>query len=76
MKSQQDGLSAESIATHLKVLPEVIRKSLKSMPDAYIDRWQGPTNGQYTAIWCVADVPENCPHPKKDNHVFQTSSQN
>lgn len=75
IKENQDGLSADQIAANLKILPRTTRKSLSFMPDAYIDRWEGPTQGQYTAIWCVVDVPENCPHPKKDNHVFQTSSQ-
>jgi hypothetical protein len=44
----------------------VIRRSLESMADAYIDRWGEKVRGQYPAIWCVVTVPENCPHPEDE----------
>lgn len=49
------GISRDSIAT----------RSLKGMPDAYVDRWTKTKNsrGQYLAIWCVVVPPENCPYP-------------
>lgn len=42
-----------------------IRDALHRMPDAYIDRWHKPphTRGRYAAVWCVVEVPENCPMP-------------
>ena len=41
-----------------------ITRSLKVMPDSYIDRWTGPVRGQWAAVWCVVDVPEDCPKPE------------
>ncbi len=41
-----------------------INRSLKTMPDAYVDRWTGPERGQWAAVWCVVDVPEDCPKPE------------
>jgi hypothetical protein len=41
-----------------------ITRSLKVMPDSYIDRWTGPERGQWAAVWCVVDVPEDCPKPE------------
>jgi hypothetical protein len=41
-----------------------ITRSLKVMPDAYVDRWTGPERGQWAAVWCVVDVPEDCPKPE------------
>ncbi len=36
---------------------------VRSMPDAYIDRWI--KNGQrVSAVWCVVVPPENCPRPE------------
>lgn len=42
-----------------------ILRALKSMPDVYIDRWDGPHRGQFSAVWCVVEVPADCPHPTK-----------
>jgi hypothetical protein len=41
-----------------------ITRALKAMPDAYVDRWTGPERGQWAAVWCVVDVPEDCPKPE------------
>ena len=41
-----------------------VRTSLQAMPDAYTDRWQPARRGQFARVWCVVQVPENCPHPK------------
>jgi len=37
------------------------------MPDSYIDRWSGPHRGQWAAVWCVVEVPEDCPKPDEKN---------
>jgi hypothetical protein len=59
-----DGYTAKEIMLALNVDRRVLTRSLKSMPDVYIDRWRGPIRGQYAAVWCVAAVPNDCPKPK------------
>jgi hypothetical protein len=58
-----DGFTLAELQTVTGRTTDVIRKSLESMPDAYIDRWGEKVRGQHPAIWCVVIVPENCPHP-------------
>jgi hypothetical protein len=57
-----DGLTAKQLALMLDAEPSAISRSLALMPDAYIDRWV-KTTGKYTAVHCLAFVPEDCPHP-------------
>jgi len=57
-----DGMTALELALALKVTPTGISRSLALMPDAYIDRWV-KTTGKYTAVHCLAFVPDDCPHP-------------
>ena len=59
-----DGLTIKEIITAMDVDKRVITRSLKSMPDIYIDRWVGPRRGQWCAVWCVATVPKDCPKPE------------
>lgn len=61
-----DGLTIAELHTLTGRSDTVIRRSLESMPDAYIDRWGEKVRGQYPAIWCVVTVPENCPHPEDE----------
>ena len=58
-----DGLTTKQLQYRLEVDQRTLCKSLKSMPDAYIDRWTGPHRGQWAAVWCVVEVPEDCPKP-------------
>jgi hypothetical protein len=58
-----DGLTIPEIATRLNVRKDTITNCLAAMPDAYIDRWDGPVRGQWVAVWMVVEVPENCPRP-------------
>lgn len=58
-----DGLTTKQLQYRLEVDQRTLCKSLKSMPDAYIDRWTGPHRGQWAAVWCVVNVPEDCPKP-------------
>ena len=57
-----DGMTAKQLALMLDAEPSAINRSLTLMPDTYIDRWV-KTTGKYTAIHCLAFVPDDCPHP-------------
>lgn len=63
----RDGLTSRQLAVLCGTSYWNINDTLKTMPDAYIDRWtkerQGP--GRYAAVWCVVVPPENCPPPSK-----------
>jgi hypothetical protein len=65
LRAHPDGLSTTEIAKHVNREASNTGKLLHGMPDTYIDRWNGPTRGQYTAIWCIVTPPDNCPHPTK-----------
>lgn len=56
-----------TISQMLEAVPELcdgsMRRSLETMPDAYIVRWTGPVRGQWVAVWRVVDVPPNAPKP-------------
>ena len=58
-----EGLTTKQLQYRLEVDHRTLCKSLKSMPDSYIDRWTGPHRGQWAAVWCVVEVPEDCPKP-------------
>ena len=57
-----DGLTAKQLALMLDAEPSAINRSLALMPDTYIDRWV-KTTGKYTAVHCLAFVPDDCPYP-------------
>lgn len=63
LRSNPDGLTATQISKITKGYPGETGRQLRKMPDAYIDRWEGPVRGQYVAVWCVVVVPEDCPYP-------------
>lgn len=65
LRDNPDGLDIKTIAERVDRQESTVRMLLKNMPDTYIDRWDGPTRGQYTAIWCVVVPPDNCPHPTR-----------
>lgn len=65
LRTLEDGMPAADIAAALGAPLEPVRLALKNMPDAYIDRWDGPVRGQYAAVWCVVVPPPNCPHPNE-----------
>ena len=62
-----EGLTTRQLQYRLEVDQRTLCKSLKSMPDSYIDRWSGPHRGQWAAVWCVVEVPEDCPKPDEKN---------
>jgi hypothetical protein len=63
LRESEDGLTAKQITEAVGVDKDPLSRILQTMPDAYIDRWSGPTRGQFSAVWCVVVPPENCPHP-------------
>jgi hypothetical protein len=59
-----DGMTTRQLSALVDSGMRDITRSLKTMPDAYVDRWTGPERGQWAAVWCVVDVPEDCPKPE------------
>lgn len=70
-----DGLTAEAVGTILNKPRGAVARALAAMPDAYIDRWimLPGSRGQYSAIWCIVEVPEDCPHPRRNAKVSMSS---
>jgi hypothetical protein len=59
-----DGLTTKEIANELSMDNENIRKSLKEMPDTYIDRWtKAHQKKPSQAVWCAVIPPNDCPRP-------------
>jgi len=69
LRKNEDGLTVPEIAKALGPThnPREIRAELiDSMGDAYIDRYtQSAKGGQFSPVWCVVEVPENCPIPDR-----------
>jgi hypothetical protein len=64
----RDGVNVHSLSILTDSDSDSVGKSLRTMPDAYIDRWElhriSPGPGRrYTPVWCVVVPPENCPPP-------------
>jgi hypothetical protein len=66
LRESEDGLTAKQITEAVGVDKDPLSRILQTMPDAYIDRWSGPTRGQYSAVWCVVVPPENGPRPTRE----------
>jgi hypothetical protein len=64
LRKNPDGLTLRQIVDEFpdRMLGNV-RRSLKALPDAYIDRWESAPRKAYKAVWCVVIPPEDCPHP-------------
>ena len=71
LKNHPDGLSVHEINKVLGYDPndDTTRKTLSVMPDVYIDRWERALSMNYRAVYCIVDVPENCPHPLKQKEL-------
>ena len=64
LRQHSDGLTLTEIAQHSNSPYRNIHRVIINMPDVYIDRWQLPiSSSPYQAVWCIVEVPENCPHP-------------
>lgn len=61
-----DGLTVAQVASLINAPYKTINRLLRTMPDAYIDRWQKiNAKNNYAAVWCVVVPPENCPKPNQ-----------
>jgi hypothetical protein len=63
LRTHTNGLTVKQLAQFANVHPDSVSNTLKSMPDVYINRWEGPYRGQFAAVWCSWTPPENCPKP-------------
>jgi len=66
LRKYPEGLGTRELANFIGGTHVTYNHTLKNMPDAYIDRWERLSRGQYRAIWCVVEVPDHCPHPRRD----------
>ena len=67
LKEFPDGLSTKEISEKTSMAQDTLYRVLHNMPDTYIDRWVylRKYGGAPTAIWCIVEVPENCPRQQK-----------
>lgn len=66
LRRHADGLTIAQIMAEFPSRTESnIRRTLKDLPDSYIDRWESAPRKAYKAVWCVVIPPEDCPHPTK-----------
>lgn len=66
LREHRDGMTAANLVVAVGYSDYIIKTTLESMPDAYIDRWvNSPTRHKYEAVWCVVVPPENCPKPTR-----------
>jgi len=64
LRKYPDGLSVKEICSFSGIADRVARPALRKMADAYIDRWiRGEFQKPPEAVWCVVEVPEDCPPP-------------
>ena len=67
LRNSPEGISTGELAKRLGgCCTNNLRTAIRKMPDAYIDRWEGPIRGQYEAVWCVVVPPDDCPHPTRE----------
>ena len=75
LRANSDGMTIEQIVWAVKRDKANVKKNVRSMPDAYIDRWEAAPRKQYAAVWCVVVPPENCPRPENlDDMAISTIS--
>ena len=66
-----DGMTSQELAVAVyrnSKRQAAVNKSLDAMHEAYVDRYvqtTGHGRSEYAAVWCVVEVPEDCPHPKE-----------
>jgi hypothetical protein len=64
LREHSDGMTLEQIVWAVKRDKANVKKNVRAMPDAYIDRWEAVPRRQYAAVWCVVVPPEDCPKPE------------
>lgn len=64
LRAHPEGLTAKEVGAKVKSTQNHAYNAMRAMPDVYIDRWvQLKPNTPYSAVWCVIEVPEDCPKP-------------
>ena len=63
LAAMPDGMTLAQLNDATGIREDTLRNTVGSMPDVYIDRWEGPYRGQWTAVYCVHLAPPNCPKP-------------
>ena len=66
LKQHPDGLMVSEIAKQLNLQHRATAYALKAMLDTYIDRWVKLKSSPLAAVWCVIEVPEDCPRPEEN----------
>jgi hypothetical protein len=75
LRANSDGMTIEQIVWAVKRDKANVKKNVRAMPDAYIDRWEAVPRKQYAAVWCVVVPPEDCPRPENvDDMAISTVS--
>ena len=75
LRANSDGMTLEQIVWAVKRDKANVKKNVRAMPDAYIDRWEAVPRKQYAAVWCVVVPPEDCPRPESiDDMAVSTVS--
>lgn len=71
LRDHPDGLTVRQLGVFVPGLEGSKNgyQALHAMPDAYIDRWEGPYRGQWRAVWCVVVPPPYCPKPERKTNV-------
>lgn len=76
LRANPDGLTVQELTVAIGRTDDVVRGSLKYMPDVYVDRWvleKKDEKGKpyWRAVWCVVVPPPDCPKPNfhKDRPV-------
>jgi glycosyltransferase A (GT-A) superfamily protein (DUF2064 family) len=69
LKSHEDGLTRQELSDALGIHITNVKRAIKAMPDAYVDRWVRGKRNAFQKVYCVVKVPEDCPHPK--DQVFR-----
>ena len=64
LRAHSDGMTLEQIVWAVKRDKANVKKNVRAMPDAYIDRWEAAPRKQYAAVWCVVVPPDDCPRPE------------
>jgi hypothetical protein len=63
LEKYPDGLTVPQIGKVLKKRPSLVRQSIQTMPDAYIDRWEAGAS-KWVSVWCLNPRPPHAPMPE------------
>lgn len=59
-----DGLTVQELREVTGAVSQrQIEYSISCVYGLYIDRWKKNAKGHWVAVYCLADVPEDCPKP-------------